>query len=258
MRLCLWVCIFFPVRSVAAETFRVDGVEFVCRAPAKVDENSRIMVLFGGRNWPGEQTLKTYRFDALADKHHLFLLSPSFVKGDYWIPENGSGKALTSAVSRILKKYKLKPQKLLFYGYSAGGQCANLFYAWMPDEVESWGAHACGVYYTKKLRNPVPALLTCGVEDKERLEISRLFLYRYRESGGALLWKSYQNSGHDLNHEALELARLWFDAILSGKAVREYGEDDTRKIVPESGKENVEIEFRNPLFDAGIRELWRK
>lgn len=252
----VWMCLIVPSWSPAAERFRTEGVEFVYRVPVEVNENSRIMVLFGGRGWPGEQTLKVYRFDTLADRHRMFLLSPSFVKGEYWEPEKGSGKALKSAVASLIKKYHLKPHKLLLYGYSAGGQCANLFYAWMPEEVESWGAHACGVYFTKAIRNPVPALLTCGTEEKERMEISRQFVYRYRESGGALLWKSYPNSGHDLNPEALELARLWFDAILSGKKAGEYGEDDTRKVVPESGRESIEIEFRNPLFDAAIRKLW--
>lgn len=38
-----------------ADTFLLDGVEFVYRTPQDTDKNSRIMILFGGRNWPGKK-----------------------------------------------------------------------------------------------------------------------------------------------------------------------------------------------------------
>ncbi|MPN59515.1 hypothetical protein SDC9_207236 [bioreactor metagenome] len=124
----------------------------------------------------------------------------------------------------------------------------------MPERVAAWGAHACGVYFTRNIKSPVPALVSCGMEDAERFSISRQFLYRYREAGGPLLWKPFPAAGHELNREALALARAWFGAQLSGRgAARVYGEDDTLLI-----RENIEPEFRNPLDSEEIRELWRK
>lgn len=246
------VCLAICAMSLSAETMKIGGVEFTFRVPAQYDAESPVFVLFGGRNWPGEKTLKAFGFDRLADRHRLFLLSPSFVDRDYWEPEKWSGKLLEQAVAELEKRYRLAPRKLYFYGYSAGGQCANLFYARMPNRVAAWGAHGCGVYFTAPVANPVPALITCGEEDVPRLAISRQFVYRYRESGGELLWKVFP-SGHDLNRNALELARAWFDALLSGAKTIRYGEDDSFLV-----RNRIDPEFRNPLPSAEVEALWRK
>lgn len=218
------------------------------------------MVLFGGRNWPGNQTLKTYAFDELADTHSLFLLSPSFKDRDYWDPAAWSGKVLREAVAQLEQRHGLRSQKLFFYGFSAGGQCANLFYAAMPERVAAWGAHGCGVYFefTAHATHSAPALVSCGFADADRLGISRQFAYQYRESGGALLWKPFAD-GHALSPDALALARAWFDAQLSGKTIPvEIGEDDSLRVVPVSEAERIDVEFRNPLYTDAVRELWRQ
>lgn len=129
--------------GVAAATLTVDDVEFAYRLPAGPPQ--AIMVLFGGRNWKGDDTLKRFRFDELADRHGLILLSPSFRDRNYWEPEKWSGPALKRAVAELERRCRMPSRRLLLYGYSAGGQCANLFYAWMPEKVAAWGAHACGV-----------------------------------------------------------------------------------------------------------------
>ena len=72
------------------------------------------MVLFGGRNWPGDKTLKTYDFNELADRHGLFLLSPSFRDRDYWEPEKWSGPLLKKAIRYLETRYKLNSRKLYF------------------------------------------------------------------------------------------------------------------------------------------------
>lgn len=236
-------------------------VEFAYRVPSGYDSKSaheyKIMVLFGGRNWLGGQALKNYDFNDFADKHKLFLISPSFKDEDYWEPEKWSGKALFAAISELEKKHGLKGCRLYFYGYSAGGQCSNLFYAYAPERVDAWVAHACGVYFNaNKLKNGVPALITCCYDDKERIEISKTFAYRYRESGGQLTLKFYQGE-HELNPDALRLAKAFFSAVISGKKAEFIGEDDTMRIFPATESEKVEIEFRNPLFNKEIAELWK-
>ena len=252
MKTFLSFLLFVPF-LLGAEVLRVGGVDFHYRIPEKYDAESKIMVLFGGRNWQGEKSLKTYNFNDLADKYRVFLLSPSFKDRDYWEPEKWSGKLLQKAVRQIEKRYNLQPQKVYFYGYSAGGQCVALFYQWMPQKVAACVIQACGVYPEKIQFSQAPFLITCGMEDKERFQISRHFIYRYREQGGLLLWKYFPNSGHELSKEALELATVWFDDLFSGKKVIAYGEDDTRQI-----KKRIDTEFCNPLYSEKMRELWQK
>ena len=147
----------------------------------------------------------------------------------------------------------MREGRVFFYGYSAGGQCSALFYNWMPEQVAAWGLHGCGVYPARVRYVKAPALITCGVNDKERFQISRHFVYRYRETGGNLLWKPFLRNGHELNREALELAKAWFDALLSGDRDLCYGEDETGQI---GG--NIDIEFHNPLYSKKIMELWKR
>ncbi len=51
------VCACFMLVSAfgfSAENVRIDGIPLVVRPPSVVDETSRIMVLFGERNWQGD------------------------------------------------------------------------------------------------------------------------------------------------------------------------------------------------------------
>lgn len=262
MKLCrtllsIWLVTLITL-AARGGAMSVQGIEIVWREPKVWSTESRIMVLFGGRNWTGEKSLKRYDFDALADKHSLFLLSPSFKDREYWEPGCWSGAVLRTAVEALETRYRLRPQKLFFYGFSAGGQCANLFYAAMPERVAAWGVHGCGVYYDGVVSNPAPALVTCGEGDAERMVISRQFAYRYRESGGALLWKPFV-SGHVLDSAALSLAREWFDAHLSGETVPRFiGEDDTGRVFSSSDTRLVDIEFRNSLYNDELKRLWQQ
>lgn len=254
MRTTPWIWLLVLVStSCIAGSFDIDGVRFFYRAPSRASRTSRIMVLFGGRNWTGDKTLMVFHFDDLAERHNLFLLSPSFKNREYWEPEKWSGKTLQRAISALCRKYQLREGRVFFYGYSAGGQCSALFYNWMPEQVAAWGLHGCGVYPDRVCCAKAPALITCGVNDKERFQISRNFVYRYRETGGDLLWKPFLRNGHELNREALELAKAWFDALLSGDRALCYGEDETGQI---GG--NIDIEFRNPLYNKKIMELWKR
>lgn len=238
---------------LSGEVIQVGDVDFHYRKPGKYNNASKIMILFGGRNWSGDKTLASYGFNDLADRHNLFLLSPSFKDRNYWEPMPWSGKVLQEAIRRLENKFKLIPQKVYMYGYSAGGQCVALFYQWMPEQVAAWGIHACGVYPDVIKNIKAPGMITCGTDDLERLQISRYFVYRYREAGGLILWKYFGGTGHELSPHALQLAKIWFDDILSDKRIIGYGEDDTGQV-----GQQIETEFRNPLYSEAIKELWRK
>ncbi len=254
MKILTVIILFFTLQCpVFAGIIKIDGVEFHYRVPEKYGKIPPLMVLFGGRNWDGCKTLNTFKFNKLADKYGIFLLSPSFRDRDYWEPEAWSGKLLLQAVSALEKRFKVNFEKIYFYGYSAGGQCVALFQQWMPEKVAACGIHACGVYPAVIKSARIPVLITCGTEDSDRLRISRDFVYRYREQGGRLLWKYFPGAGHELSAAALEMAEIWFDDIISGKKVRHWGEDDTGQ----TGGE-IEPEFRNPLYSEKLEELWRK
>ena len=214
-----------PIALLAdIDKIHISGIEFAYRTPKSPSSNSRIMVLFGGRNWNGDKAIKTFNFEELADKYSLILLSPSFKDNEYWQPEKWSGKVLKSAVKLLEKKFSLKPQKLLFYGYSAGGQCANLFYNYMPNEVEAWGLHACGVYPKMPVRNGVQSFITCGLQE--------------------------------LNIEALQFARRFFSDILEKREVLYVGEDETGAVFPISKAKEIDIEFRNYITSENLKKLW--
>ena len=236
-------------------TFHVDGVEFVCRRPCGYSAKSRIAVLFGGRNWPGDKTLRVFGFDGMADTNRLFLVAPSFSVGEYWRPETGTGQTLRRAIDSIRRQLALEKRSVLMYGYSAGGQCAALFSAFMKGEVAAWGAHGCGVYPDADLAPCPPALITCGEEDAERFYICRQFAYRRRESGGLVLLRIF-DCGHELDPAALALARAWLSAFAGESLpIRAWGEDDTCRVLPVS---RIDREFRNPIHTQEIERLWRR
>ena len=64
-----------------------------------------------------------------ADRHGVFLVAPGFKDDKYWEPQRWSGRALLGALAAIRKSYDIDTSKLLYYGYSAGSQAANLFAA---------------------------------------------------------------------------------------------------------------------------------
>lgn len=113
--------------------------------------------------------------------------------------------------------------------------------------------YGCGVF-PEVPKAHVPAFVACGVEDSDRLRISRDFVYRYREAGGQMLWKPVR-AGHELNAAALDLARSFFAAVAEGRPSSLWGEDDIRQVRP---YEQIDEEFRNPLYNRRIAVRWMK
>lgn len=238
-------------------SFTFAGVPFVLREPTAHSPTSRVAVLFGGRNWPGGRTLEAFGFDAVAERFRMFLLAPSFDDGipfrPYWEPRSGTGRLLLRAVGEVERRFDLAPGHIALYGYSAGGQCAALFASYLKGRVAAWGAHACGVF-PEPPRAGAPALVTCGVGDVDRLRIGRTFACRYREAGGALVWRTMEG-GHELGASALGLARAFFGAVASGAPCACWGEDGTWRVLE---RERIDPEYRSPLYTPALAELWRR
>lgn len=185
------------------------------RVPDGYDEKSketyRVLVIFGGRNCPGkDEAAGGLDFDRWADAHKVFLVAPGFKNDDYWQPKQWSGRALLKALAKIRSQYHICLTKLLFYGYSGGSQCSNLFPAWRPDLCRAWVSHACGVFHEPTHRMAgVPGLVTCGDADLRRYIISRRFVDESRRKGVSIIWKSYPNLPHEVPAESLKLARVF-------------------------------------------------
>lgn len=266
-----WICIiaFFLVAGmfsyakeevilVPTQAPHNEKVELVCRIPSQAGKGTVIMVLFGGRNWEGGKTLEQFAMCDWANEMNVLLVAPSFHDDDYWDPRAWSGRALSQAVNQLQERYGIENHKLLYYGYSAGAQCANLFYAYAELPVLAWAAHACGVFPLEKLEKiSVPALVTCGKQDRDRWQISRDFIFRYREAGGRILWKDYEG-GHELQEHALRLAKAFFTTVLKNEKFCYVGDDDSRIVYPLCERNRVQEEYRNYLTKDEVLTLWEE
>ena len=244
-----------PQRESAGrvEKSTVKGVEVVYMIPDGVRQDSRVLVLFGGRGWAGEKAISELGFRDWAIQRNWCIVAPSFSKGEYWNPQSGSAAVVSAAVESLRRKHSLRPLPVFIFGYSAGGQLAALLQEHSPDMAAAWGVYGCGVY-PEPSRGRAPCIVACGMDDPDRLRISRDFVYRYREAGGLLLWKPV-SSGHELSPLALHLAREFFAAVASGAPCTLWGEDDTMLVRP---KDRIDAEFRNPLFSRTLAGLWNK
>jgi hypothetical protein len=254
----------FNVRTSSKEN---SSLEIAVRIPQEYSKQTAdkfgILVSFGGRNWDGRHTLETYKFNELADRHNLFLISPSFKDDDYWQPEKWSGKALLDALDKIYENYDLdRKKKIFYYGYSAGAQCVNLFLAWKPEIVEAWALHACGVWLDPEtnISLKVPGLATCGELDTGRYELSISRIMKMRENGCPVIWKSFSGEGHGLPDDALKLAEAFFESCISNteRKIKFVGDDQLMKYFPVESKEVKFIDegSRNEFCDEKLAIIW--
>jgi hypothetical protein len=235
------------------ETNFMSGIEIVARVPYELRQDSRILVLLGGRGWSGTKTINETGFSQLADRNGWCLLSPSFSRGKYWETKSGLVDVLISAVESLRRRYALRPLPIFLFGYSAGAQLVVAMQDAKSMPIAAWGVHGCGVFPDRPIVTS-PGVVVCGVDDSERFKISREFVYRYRESGGLLLWKPI-SSGHEITKIATELTSGFFEAIALGEKCMLWGEDDTMQIRP---KDEIDIEFLNPLYQSRLARIWLK
>lgn len=192
------------------------NAQFYYRVPANYNKDSkceyRVLVYFGGRNTKGTGEINNKTWTDWCDKNDIFLVVPSYKNDDYWQPQRWSGKALFEALTEIKKRYNICDDKLLYYGYSAGAQCANLFPAWKPEKSRAYVSHACGVFHKPNVTmKEVFGLLTCGDADRQRFIINHRFISEYRKQGINILWKSFPNHPHDVPKGSTYLAQSFLE-----------------------------------------------
>lgn len=224
LSLNLMFLLFIPVVQAEVENIKTTTLSkenpaatFRCRAPSQYDQTSktkyRLLIYFGGRNTTGENEIKNPVWTNWCDKNGIFLIVPSYKDDNYWEPQKWSGKALLEAIAQLKGKYpNICADKFLFYGYSAGAQCSNLFAAWLPEKTRAYVSHACGVFHkpSGKMKG-IAALLTCGDADRQRMVINRRFIETYRKLGVNVLWKSYPNHPHDVPQGSTYLAQEFLE-----------------------------------------------
>jgi poly(3-hydroxybutyrate) depolymerase len=245
--------------TVTTNTPNNRKLEFLYRIP-KIDAKKHahsVLVMFGGRNWKAERTFRIYKFESLADKYNIYLLSPSFCNDEYWQPEKWSGNALFAALEKLKKQHNLANPQIFYYGYSAGGQCANLFYFWKPAPIKAVAFHACGVYEKNISKTKtVPFLITCGEKDDIRFQLSYTFTQKLRELNSSVIFKNYSTE-HGLNPASLNLAKSFIGDIISGKTKTTFfSEDFIDEIYDADSKQKIDKEFKNNFYSKQTAELW--
>lgn len=255
-------------------------VEIFYRVPANYDSKAkrlyRVLVLFGGRNGSGKNIVGNgFGFGAWADQNDIFLVSPTFKDDKYWEPEKWSGKALFDGLKEIKKKYNICDKKIMYYGFSAGSQCSNLFPAWRPESCVAWVSHGCGVFHSpgRKMVN-CPGLVTCGDADIMRYILTRRFVDACRKLNLNILWKSYPNLPHEVPKESSDLARVFLayhheqnisdlqtGLHISGGEDRKLlyvGDDQENRFWPvtDPAAKNIEREDRVEFFTRQLALAW--
>lgn len=240
-----------PAFGAAVVTNSFNGIKVVERIPFRVLDDSRIVVLLGGKGWDGAKTVAEFGLGGWADEMGWILVAPPVSRGseDECAP---MADAVASAVDSVRGEYGLRQYPVFMFGYSAGGQLAAMMQEAKPQMFAAWGVYGCGVY-PEKPSAKLPAFVACGTGDAERLRISRDFVYDYRDAGGEMLWK-YVDSGHELDRGVLHLACEFFAAVSTGATPVWWGEDDTMQI---DSFEDISPEFRNPLYTDSIRRMWQ-
>ena len=197
------------VKTKAKSNYKVKVYYRVPNGYQKKGRNSyRVLVMFGGRNSSGKYRTTNRAWQRWADKYDVFLVGPTFKDDDYWYPEKWSGKALLKGLKLIKKQYRINDTRLLYYGYSGGSQCSNLFPAWRPQLCVAWVSHACGVWHNPSSRmSGIPGLITCGDADFMRYILSRNFAEKARRKGELIIWKSFPNHPHDVPPDSVKLAK---------------------------------------------------
>lgn len=270
----------FPV-TVLTKSEQNKVLKVWCRIPRGYDaqrkKEYRVLILFGGRNGSGETLAKgALGFGAWADQKGIFLVAPSFRDDDYWHPEKWSGWALWKALIEVKKTYRINTTKVLYYGYSAGGQCANLFAAWRPDLARAWVAQGCGVFHKPDRRmKGVPGLVACGDADASRYLMGKRFVSAYRTLGANIVWKTYPNLPHTVPDHMHALARAflgYYDDLYSEELLPNtrlnvieekpayVGDDQEQEFYPVGSPKEKSIlcEDRVWLISREVAEAWGK
>jgi dienelactone hydrolase len=210
-----------------------DKAEFRLWLPEGMARVRAVVIMTSGRNGDYRQQVEYVRWQAFAVKNKVALVGCRFtdkpdiqdINESYTNVSLGSGKALETALSAFAARSKhpeLVTAPLLLWGMSAGGSFNYEFVAWRPERVAAFVVNKGGTFYSallsREARN-VPGMLFIGGKDLDSRISTITGLFAVNRSRGAL-WALANEPGaaHDVGR-SLELARLFFEDVLSARVV---------------------------------------
>lgn len=263
------------VASAAEENWDISAsgqkVSFTTCQPVGTKGGTGVLVLVPGYNGNGERMMDA-RWRAFAGRNGLILLAPTFkAKGHennegrgYYYPEQGSGKVMEAAIAEAGKRYGVRNDKVLMFGFSAGAHFAHRFAIWKPERVGAFVAYSAGWWSDPDQGvKAVPGLIMCG-EDDPRYGASYGFFKKGQDLGCPWVWKSFEGTGHVLTDPVREMAEVFLEhyaAGLFGKMGKQAGEviyGDVQSFQTTGVKEEVGEEVRIVLPSREVAEVWNE
>ena len=248
----------------------IEGTKFETFAPG--GQVWCILVLVPGYNGNGLDMLDD-RWQAFAARNKLVLLAPTFIAEGmennqgrgYYYPEQGSGRVMVRAIEGASKRYGVRADKVLMFGFSAGAHFTHRFAIWKPERVAAFVAYSAGWWSLPVGRvKKVPALIMCG-EDDPRYEASFGFFKRGQALGCPWVWKSFGDTGHVLSGPIRDLAEVFLKHYARELLQRGNGRDmpaaiygDVQTFRRTEAKEAVGEDSRILLPSLEVAEEWEK
>src|SRR5215213_2698326 len=189
--------------------------------PENVKQVRGIFVLAPGYQRDGLTLVNEPRWQQLATKWNFGLLGCTLrdYKGDYYLADKGTGRALLEALEKLsveTKHPEIKEAPLAMWGHSAGGQFNYNFTSWAPERVIGFVA-VKGAYYeaeTDARSRSVPALFFIGEKDEViRIKNITAVFEKNRSQGAVWCLAVEPNEGHGVG-KTLDFALAFFDGLI--------------------------------------------
>ena len=195
--------------------------EYWVYLPSNFDPEKRywLFVAVHGLGGKGEGALGWAKF---ADEGQCIVVGPTFT-GTYQSPTAKSehGRNMAAIFQELSRQYKLQ-RKFFLTGFSAGAQFAHRFAFEFPQLVVGCAAHSAGSWSNPNSKaRSVPFVVTCGEDDKTRIQVARGFAVDLKGNGYKVTSAWYPNVAHSMCNEARELTQDLYWSSTTGMTVEE-------------------------------------
>ncbi|MDX2189315.1 MAG: hypothetical protein SFY32_05590 [Bacteroidota bacterium] len=201
--------------------------------PNEIKTITGIIVLVPGSNSDGRNMVEDSSWVEFAKQNNMALLAcyytdyeneSKFVEA-YCNVSKGSGQALIDAIDKFANKSQhneLSTNKLLLFGFSAGGQFNYEFACWKPERVDAFVVNKGGFYYTAlapKTTREVPGIFFTGEKDLMERKTIVKGIYAMNQRAGALwTFVEEQKIAHD-EGQSKKLSIQYFQSVLEIKLI---------------------------------------
>jgi dienelactone hydrolase len=196
--------------------------EYYVTLPSEYDAKKQYWLFVGvhGLGGNGKGALGWAKF---ADEGQCIVVGPTF-KGKYQFPttSSGVGRNMIAIFKEMSRKHKLQ-RKLFITGFSAGAQFAHRFTLAAPQLVLACAPHSAGSWSKPSARvRGVPFVVTCGEDDRERIEIARTFAEQLKRVGCRVTSEWYEGVGHSMCGDCRKITKELFFAATNGMSLELY------------------------------------